>query len=35
MKKLCTNEVGGVKMKKKKTFFVILKHVFFILLFCG
>jgi hypothetical protein len=31
MRKLCTNEVGGVKMKKneKKTHFVLKKYFFF------
>jgi hypothetical protein len=37
MRKLCTDEVGGVKMKKneKKTCFVIRKNVFSFLLFSG
>jgi hypothetical protein len=35
MRKLCTDEIGGVKMKKneKKTCFVIRKNVFSILSF--
>jgi hypothetical protein len=35
MRKLCTDEVGGVKMKKneKKKHFVIKKNVFSLLLF--
>jgi len=37
MRKLWTDEVGGVKMKKneKKTHFVIQKNVFSLLLFFG
>jgi hypothetical protein len=35
MRKLCTNEVGGLKMKnnEKNAFFNFLKNVFFLLLF--
>jgi hypothetical protein len=37
MRKLCTDEIGGVKMKKneKNTCFVIPKNVFSFLLFLG
>jgi hypothetical protein len=36
MRKLCTDEVGGVKMKKKKIArFTIRKNVVFLMLFLG
>ncbi len=35
MRKLCTNEVGGVKMKKKKHILWFEKNVFSLLLFFG
>jgi len=37
MRKLCNDEVGGVKMKKneKKNCCVIQKNIFFLLLFFG